>query len=186
MRAKVKRAEHSAEHEMKPAVFLDRDGTLMHDVNYCSHPDQVILINGVRQALERLQQAGYMLFIITNQSGIGRGLLTEQEFFAVQEELYRQLGDGLISQTYFCVDLPGTANTRRKPSPAMVLEAVREHGVDISRSWIIGDKEIDMQCGKQVELGTILVRTGYGATTPKEAADYVAETIVEAVDIIMS
>ncbi len=185
VRAKVRRPEKEYDHEMKPAVFLDRDGTLMHEVNYCSHPDQVILVAGAKEALERLRQAGYLLIIVTNQSGIGRGLLSEDDFKAVQTEVYRQLGDGVIQQTYYCPDLPGSSSTRRKPSPKMVLEATREHGIDISHSWFIGDKDIDMVCGKRAGVGTILVKTGYGASEDTQSADHVADSIVEAVDIIL-
>ena len=186
VRANVRQPSEEVSRQLSRAVFLDRDGTIMDEVNYCARPDQVMLIDGAREALARLRRAGYLLFIITNQSGIGRGLLSEREFHSVQHELLRQLGDGIITRTYFCPDPPGTEQSRRKPSPRMVFEAMREHAVDPRRSWFIGDKAIDMTCGRRAGLHTILVRSGHGAGANSDKADHVAETIVEAVDRILA
>src|SRR5689334_7848544 len=89
-----------------PAVFLDRDGTLMHDADYCSRPDQVRVFDGVASALQQLKRAGYKIIVITNQSGIGRGFFSEKDHRAVETEVSRQLGNGLIDATYFCPDVP--------------------------------------------------------------------------------
>src|SRR4051812_32342902 len=89
-----------------PAVFLDRDGTIMHDVDYCSDPDAIELFDGVIDALRRLKEAGFKLFVITNQSGIDRGYFTEREYRAVENELNCKLGADLIDATYFCPDKP--------------------------------------------------------------------------------
>ncbi len=129
-----------------PAVFLDRDGTIMHDADYCSRPDEVRIFDGVSAALRRLKSAGYKIIVITNQSGIGRGFFTEKDYRAVEAEVSRQIGNGLIDATYFCPDVPGQPSECRKPAPGMVLQAAREHDVDLSRSFLIGDKEIDAEC----------------------------------------
>jgi HAD superfamily hydrolase (TIGR01662 family) len=97
----------SSNSSKSPAVFVDRDGTLMRDADYCSRPDQVEIFNGVASALRQLKKAGYKVIVITNQSGIGRGFFTEKEYRVVESEVSRQLGDGLIDATYFCPDVPG-------------------------------------------------------------------------------
>ena len=96
------------------AVFLDRDGTLMEEVQYCASPGKVAVYPGAPRALRRLKQAGFRLFIVSNQSGIGRGLITEEQYREVQAELLRQLGGGLIDGEYFCPDLPGTSSHRSR------------------------------------------------------------------------
>ena len=105
----------------QPAVFFDRDGTLMTEVDYCGHPDHVSVFPGVREALLKLKTAGYKNIIITNQSGIGRGYYTEEQYHLVHAELLQQLGDGLIDGAYFCPAAPEENSPRRKPSPAMAL-----------------------------------------------------------------
>lgn len=169
---------------MNRAVFLDRDGTLMEEVGYCSDPAQVKVYAGAAYALRRLKQAGLLLFIITNQSGIGRGIMTETQYHAVQDELVRQLGDGLIDQSYFCPDLPTVNSLRRKPETGMILEAVREFAVDLPHSFLIGDKRSDVDCGRRAGIRTIQVMTGYGAEQ-KSSADFIASDIVEAVQIVL-
>ena len=97
------------------AVFFDRDGTLMEEVHYCGDPGKVRVYAGVSEGLRKLREAGFRIFIVSNQSGIGRGLIGEAQYRAVQAELISQLGEGLIDGSYFCPDAPGTASTRRKP-----------------------------------------------------------------------
>jgi D-glycero-D-manno-heptose 1,7-bisphosphate phosphatase len=168
-----------------PAVFLDRDGTIMHEVHYCKDPDAVDLIPGTRSALKLLKSAGYRLVIVTNQSGIGRGLISVPEFEAVQQRLLALLGPELISATYMCPDIPDHKNSRRKPSGAMVLEAARDHQLDLSRSWLIGDKAIDVQCGLNAGVRPILVRTGHGHSADAVGAFFVAKDITSAAEFIL-
>ena len=167
-----------------PAVFLDRDGTIMHDVDYCSDPNAIELFDGVIDALRKLKEAGFRLFVITNQSGIGRGYFTEQEYRAVENELNRKLGADLIDATYFCPDKPGEDSRRRKPAPEMVLEAVRDHDLDLERSFFVGDKAIDIDCGRNAGVRTVLVRTGYGHSE-RCAPDWAADNLAEAAEIIL-
>ncbi len=145
------------------AVFLDRDGTLMEEVHYCADPARVRVYAGVPEALRKLREAGFLLFVVTNQSGIGRGLFTEAEYHGVQDELLRQLGPDLIDASYFCPDPPGSGSPRRKPEPGMVLEAAAEYGVDLPSSYFVGDKASDIECGRRAGTRTVLVLTGYGA-----------------------
>src|SRR2546430_3299577 len=168
-----------------PAVFLDRDGTIMHDADYCSDPKQVQTFEGVAAALRLLKKAGYKIIVITNQSGIGRGFFTEKEYRAVEAEVSRQLGNNLIDATYFCPDVPGKPSKCRKPAPGMVLEAARDHDVDLSRSFLIGDKEIDAECAYNAGVRAIRVRTGFDKMTDGSCADWVVEDLPAAAEIIL-
>jgi len=328
---------------LRPAVFLDRDGTLMEEVHYCADPALVRVFPGTASALRRLAERGYLCVIITNQSGIGRGLLTEAQYHAVQAELLRQLetqeeGENLelrnsggersgnqetrkenemefrgqvryplqgsaksasremsrdaagqsqmefgnekktllfshegtkarrhegseqnafldflrafvpsclrvkirksggeretgpeeigepegfqansrgsseatppepsqqashpggvtdsrpclIAASCFCPDAPPTPSPRRKPEPGMVLEAARDLGIDLARSWFVGDKAADIACGAHAGTRTILVLTGYGtqtATGPGHPApNFIAKDIVAAVEVVL-
>lgn len=166
------------------AVFFDRDGVLMEEVHYCGDPARVEAYAGAGEALRRIRAAGFRTFIITNQSGIGRGLITEAQYRAVQDELLRQIDPGLIDATYFCADPPGVPSLRRKPEPGMVLEAAREHGLDLSSSFFVGDKASDIECGRRAGTRTILMLTGYGAQQHC-APDFTARDLADAADIIL-
>ena len=139
--------------ELSAAVFIDRDGTIIEDADYCSQPKQVKVFPDVSQALRRLKSNGFKLIVITNQSGIGRGFFTVDEYRSVESEVSRQLGHGLIAATYFCPDVPGQISSHRKPSPGMILQAKRDHQIDLTRSFFIGDKEIDVECGRKPVYG---------------------------------
>src|SRR6266513_393487 len=171
---------------MSSAVFIDRDGTIVEDCVHCSDPKNVKIFPGVPEALRRLKSNGFKLIIITNQSGIGRGLFTVEQYRAVEAEVLRQLGVGLIDATYFCPDVPGQHSSCRKPAPGMVVEATREHQIDLSRSFLIGDKEIDAECGRNVGMRTIRVRTGFDRETAGSMADWVAEDLPAAAEIILN
>lgn len=171
--------------ETSPAVFLDRDGTLMRDVDYCGDPKKVEIFPGAAEALRRLKADGYKLVVITNQSGVGRGYFTEEDYRKVEAQFVRQLGDGLLDGSYHCPDMPGTNSMRRKPAPGMVLEAERDHHLDLSRSWFVGDKASDIECGRNAGARTILVQTGYGAGETNCGADFVARDLTHVVDIIL-
>ena len=168
-----------------PAVFVDRDGTIMQDADYCSNPKQVRIFPGVPEALGRLKAAGFKLIIITNQSGIGRGLITMDQYRAVEEKVLRELGPDLIEATYFCPDVPGQHSSWRKPAPGMILQASREHRIDRSRSFFIGDKEIDAECGRNAGARTIRVQTGVDRDTTGTVADWVTPDLAAAAKIIV-
>jgi D-glycero-D-manno-heptose 1,7-bisphosphate phosphatase len=170
---------------LSPAVFIDRDGTLMRDVDYCGDPNEVAIYDGVSAALHRLKAGGYKVIVITNQSGIGRGYFDEKAYRAVEAELERQIGAGLIDATYFCPHSPEQACQCRKPEPGMVIQAAREHAIDLSRSYFIGDKESDVKCGRRAGTKTILVQTGYGDDADQNAADAVVADLPAAVGAIL-
>lgn len=167
------------------AVFFDRDGTLMEEAEYCGHPSKVRALPGTAEALAELQRQGWLTILITNQSGIGRGYFTMDHYEAVNAELFRQL-EGAIDAAYCCPDHPDTATPRRKPGTGMIEEAVRDHGIDVRRSWFVGDKDIDILCGKNAGCRTILVLTGYGRKYRDCGADHIAQDAAEAVQIIQN
>jgi D-glycero-D-manno-heptose 1,7-bisphosphate phosphatase len=157
----------------------------MRDVDYCGDPAQVEVFPEATGALGRLKARGYKLIIVTNQSGIGRGYFSENDYRAVEWEFLRQLGEGLIDATYCCPDSPDANSPRRKPAPGMILEARRDHGLDLGRSYFVGDKKSDVECGRNAGLRTILVQTGYGAHELDCGADWIARDLAHAAEIIL-
>ena len=172
--------------DLKKAVFLDRDGTVMDEVGYCSRPEDVRAVPGAREALLALRDAGYLLIVVTNQSGIGHGYFTEAEYLAVNAELEHQLAPVQFDAVYFSSETPDAATERRKPGIGMVTEAVERFGIDLARSFFVGDRTGDVECGRRAGTRTILVATGYGADHRESRPDYVARDIVEAAHIILN
>jgi D-glycero-D-manno-heptose 1,7-bisphosphate phosphatase len=169
---------------MVRAVFFDRDGTLMEEAHYCGDPARVRVYPGVPEGLARLKRAGFAAFVISNQSGIGRGILTDDQYQEVQAEFLRQIGPGLVAASYYCPDAPDTPSACRKPEPGMVLRAAAEHGIDLAASFFVGDRAADVECGRRAGTRTVLVRTGYGAEqtcTP----DWICADAVEAIALIL-
>lgn len=163
------------------AVFLDRDGTINVDRHYLSKPEQFELIPGVGAALRRLLDAGYRLFIVTNQSGIGRGYYTEADMHAVNARMKELLGPlGVqFDRIYFSPESPEQPSRNRKPSPQSLFEAHDEFGVDLARSFMVGDKFIDVETGWNAGCAaSLLVRTGYGAETERKEAARLGRAIV--------
>jgi D-glycero-D-manno-heptose 1,7-bisphosphate phosphatase len=166
---------------MKPAVFLDRDGTINVDRHYLSRADQFELIPGAGPALRRLQDAGFLLVVVTNQSGIGRGYYTEGDLHAVNarmNELLTPLGVQ-FARIYYAPEAPEQPSRGRKPSPQFLLDARDELGVDLARSYMVGDKMIDLECGWNAGVSrSLLVRTGYGRETEGKHAGQLARAVV--------
>lgn len=152
----------------RPAAFLDRDGTLIEEVNYLHRPEQVRVIPGVREALLRLRAEGVALVVVTNQSGVARGYFTEDDVHAVHRHLEALL-DLPFDGTYACFHHPRGEVARyagvcacRKPSPGMLEQAARELGLDLTQSAMFGDKVSDLGAGRALALPAFLVRTGHG------------------------
>lgn len=166
--------------ESQPAIFLDRDGTLMREVNYCRRPEDVELYEGAREAIQAFREMGYKIVVVSNQSGIGRGMISLEEYEAVNAEFLRQIGPGLVDAVYFCPDVPESASQRRKPAPGMLQEAARDLKLDLSLSWTIGDKASDIAAGVNAGTRTVLVQTGYGLQQIGVPADIIAEDLAAA------
>jgi D-glycero-D-manno-heptose 1,7-bisphosphate phosphatase len=152
----------------------------MEEVCYCRDPEKVRLIGDAAQALRSLRESGYRTVLVTNQAGIARGLISYAEYLAVHARLLELLGPETLDATYMCPDGPGVPSTHRKPAPGMLLQARDELQLDLSRSWMIGDKPIDIQCGTHAGVRSILVQTGYGREAGECGAVHVAADVVEA------
>jgi D-glycero-D-manno-heptose 1,7-bisphosphate phosphatase len=166
---------------MHRAVFLDRDGTIIEEKEYLHRPEEVVIFPGAGAALKRLQDAGFLLFIVTNQAGVGRGYFTMADVEKVHARLLGELGrDGVrFTKIYVAPEAPDQPNRGRKPSPQFLLEARKEFGIDLSQSYMIGDKLIDLECGWNAGVKKcLLVRTGYGAEWERKAADKRQRAIV--------
>ncbi len=166
---------------MNRAVFLDRDGTIIEDKNYLNRPEQVALLPGAPAALKRLQDAGFKLFIVSNQSGVGRGYYTLADVERVNERLLSDLGqEGVrFDKVYFAPEAPEAPSRGRKPSPQFLFDARDEFGVDLQQSYMIGDKLIDLECGWNAGVKrSILVRTGYGAQVERDSPSKLSGAVV--------
>jgi D,D-heptose 1,7-bisphosphate phosphatase len=158
---------------MRRAVFLDRDGTLNPDPGYISNPDDFNLFPGVPQALARLKKAGYLLILITNQSGIARGLVSREQLELVHQKLQSLLAaaDATLDAIYFCPHHPDyplngiAACECRKPQPGMICQAMKDFDIDLAGSYVIGDRSKDIQIAINAGVRPISIR-------PQPAAGY--------------
>lgn len=145
---------------MNKALFLDRDNTIIFDAPYMADPDQVKIMPGVVEALKKFRQAGFLLIIVTNQSGIGRGMFSEQAMLKVHERMVEMfLTEGVdFEDILYCPHAPEDDCECRKPLPGMLIEAANRHRVEMSESVMVGDKAADVEagiaagCGKSVWL----------------------------------
>jgi D-glycero-D-manno-heptose 1,7-bisphosphate phosphatase len=166
---------------MSNAVFLDRDGVLIEEKHYLHRPEEVALILGAAPALKRLMDAGYLLFIVTNQSGVGRGYFTMEDVDKVHQRLESEFEKRGVRfrQIYIAPEAPDQPSRGRKPSPQFLFDARDTHGVDLSQSYMIGDKRIDLECGWNAGVKkSILVRTGYGIKTEKKDPQAIIKALV--------
>jgi D-glycero-D-manno-heptose 1,7-bisphosphate phosphatase len=177
----------------QPAVFLDRDGTLIEDVGYPTRPEQIRILGGVARALTRLAEAGYRLIVVTNQSGIARGLLTEEELNRFHQALDEQLEllGARLDAYYSCPHHPDPAQVNRadlavvcdcrKPRPGLILQAAEDLGLDLGASWTVGDSWRDVAAGHAAGTRTIKLPSPPGSNDPRPAD--VAPATAEAADL---
>jgi len=153
------------------AIFLDRDGTLNEDPGYLGNPELVKLLPEVGEALSGLKKAGFKLIVISNQSGIARGLLTKENVDSVNQRINELLKpfNAEIDHFLYCPFHPDFSKKEdcicRKPSPKLVFDAAEKYNIDLSASYFIGDSLVDIECGENAGIKTILVKTGYGVET---------------------
>ena len=165
----------------KKAVFLDRDGTIIEDKDYLHQPEEIVIFPGTVAALKRLQDAGYKLVLVTNQSGVGRGYFTLEDVHRVHEHLSAELAkDGVrFEKIYIAPEHPDAQSRGRKPSPQFLFDARDESNIDLSHSYMVGDKLLDLECGWNAGVRkSILVRTGYGAEFERASIDKLQSAVI--------
>lgn len=182
------------------AIFMDRDGTLNQDLGYISMPDLMILYPWAAEAVRLINESDFKAIVVTNQSGIARGLYSEGVLREIHWRMIHELAreGARIDAVYYCPHHPGAASARygiacacRKPRDGMLQAAVREHNIDLSRSFVIGDKASDIVLAQSVGAGGSLVLTGFGRETFERPdrwpckPTFVAENVLEAVKRIL-
>jgi histidinol-phosphate phosphatase family protein len=145
-------------------VFLDRDGTINEEVGYLDDPDRLCLIPGAAEGVRLLNEAGILTIVISNQAGIGRGYFSATTVEAIHERLTEKLAryGARFDAVYYCPHHPNEGCDCRKPKTGMLMQAAREHGIDMQRAFVVGDKVSDLEAGRRVGCRTVLVLTGYG------------------------
>jgi D-glycero-D-manno-heptose 1,7-bisphosphate phosphatase len=170
------------------AVFIDRDGTLVEEVNFLSRTEDLRLFPYTRESIELLKEHGFIVVVVTNQSGIARNKYNEADMHAIHEAIQDQLS-GALNGFYFCPHLPNEGCECRKPNLGMINAACSDFSIDMENSWMIGDKKLDVETGKNAGIRTAMVMTGYGrdhVTELERQPDIVAENLLDAVKIIVS
>jgi len=185
---------------MNKAAFLDKDGTINEDVGYLDDPNKLVLLPRAAEAIKRLNEHGFKVIIISNQSGIAKGILTEDILQTIDKKLQKELLKlgAYVDAIYYCPHHPehGLYPYKkvcqcRKPHPGLVKRAEKEHNIDLKSSYFVGDKLSDIETGKAVGIKTILVLTGKGKETKQEQGfsenkpDYEAPDLFHAVNWII-
>lgn len=171
------------------AVLLDRDGVILEERGYLSKPEDVTLIRGAAEAIRKMAGLGLKVVVVTNQSGIGRGFFTKEDYRRVKEKMDALLAPlgAKTDAEYFCPHAPWEGCTCRKPNPGLARLAAEELGLSLAGSFVVGDKRSDMEMARAIGAKSILVRTGYGCQTEREGEpiwDAAAQDIGEAAEII--
>jgi D-glycero-D-manno-heptose 1,7-bisphosphate phosphatase len=179
---------------LRPAVFLDRDGTIAEEVGYLNHTSRFRVFPFVAEAIRRLNEAGFPVVVVSNQSGVGRGYFPESLVQTVNELMKAQLAasGARIDAIYYCPHTSADNCDCRKPKAGMLERAAREHSLDLPRSFVVGDRYGDIELARHARARGILVRTGYGegelawhsAKWPSQP-DFVAEDLSNAADWIL-
>lgn len=177
------------------AVFMDRDGTINREVGHVNRLEKFELLPRAAEAIRRLNARGFKAVIVTNQSGVARGYFTEDFIRVLHRELEAQLAreGARLDGVYYCPHIPGTDCGCRKPAPGLLLKAAAELDIDLGRSYVVGDKQVDVELAHRVSAAGILVLTGYAGQEPgRDPAqppvrpDYVARDLLDAVDWVLT
>jgi D-glycero-D-manno-heptose 1,7-bisphosphate phosphatase len=178
----------------RPAVFLDRDGTISEDVGYLNDVSQFRMFPFAAEAIRKLNDANLPVIVVTNQSGVGRGMFAESMVHIVHEEMTQQIAaaGAHLTAIYYCPHTSDDDCECRKPKPGMIRQAAREHDVDLARSFVVGDRYGDVELAQANGGCGVLVRTGYGAEDLRvngaswaRQPDFVADDLADAVDWIL-
>ena len=176
----------SSTENLVPAVFVDRDGVIVKDLGYATKPDDLSFIENSGKAIRLLKNAGYLVVLITNQSAIGRGILTIDGLEEIHERLFELLAadGGKLDAVYFCPHHPDDGCSCRKPYPGMITQAAAEHRIDLEDSYMIGDKITDIEAGMAAGCKPILVRPDDPVRSASDISP-VTDTLYSAVQMII-
>jgi histidinol-phosphate phosphatase family protein len=172
------------------AVFLDRDGTINEDPGYIGDPKNFELLPGAAKAIRMLNEAGLLVFIVSNQSGLARGYFKEEDLLKVNAHMFKLLDeeDAYIDGIYYCPHHPDDGCECRKPELELVERAIKEHALDIKDSFVVGDKLTDIELGLKTGAKSVLVLTGYGREEREKLEtqpDHISENLLAAAEWIV-
>ena len=186
----------------KPAVFLDRDGTINEQMGYINHESRFVLLPGVAEAIRLLNRNGYLSIVVSNQSGVGRGYFPVDLVYKLHDKMESELKkqDAVLDRIYFCPHYPGgsvveydKSCTCRKPGTGLIDQAVEDFPIDLAASYVIGDRCSDIKMAHRAGIKGVLVKTGYGRGDLEYVfpglsyqPHHVAEDLLEAVQWILA
>ena len=186
----------------RPAVFIDRDGTISEEVGYVNHPSRFRVFPYAAEAIRLLNENGWLAIVVTNQAGVARGYFSEDVIVSVHEQLERDLllGSAQLDAIYYCAHHPSVGDPPyrldcdcRKPKPGLIFQAAKDFNIDLAGSWMIGDRYLDVEMAGRAGLQAALVMTGFGRgewenqrhqSTPQP--DLTAENLLGAVEMIVT
>ena len=182
--------------ETNKAVFLDRDGTIIQDKGYMHKPEDLEFITGATDAIKKLNKHNYLVLVVTQQSGIGRGYYTEEQYHTFNEQFLKKTehAGAKIDKTYYCPHHPTKGVGRylqncecKKPKTGMIQQATQDYQIALAKSWVIGDKTCDIKMGENAGCRTITVKTGRAGADGEHQTNptYIAKDLPEAVEIIL-
>ena len=169
-------------------VFLDRDGTIIENIGYCSRPEDINILPTVPEAIKLLNENGFKVIIITNQSGIGRGHFTEEDLAKVHKKLVDDLSEqnAIIDAIYYCPHHPKDNCECRKPKTALFKKAIKEFNINVKKSFVIGDSRCDIEAGKHIWCRTILLGNKIVGENGNIISDYFSNSFIGGIRWILS
>lgn len=171
----------------RKAIFLDRDGVINKEINYLYRIKDFELIDGVIPALQFFKKLGFLLIVITNQAGVGRGYYTENDVIKLHHYMENIFSENecAVDRVYYCPHGPNDNCECRKPKPGMIVQAVKEFDIDLNESWLIGDKNTDLLAGKNAGVkNLVLVRSGHIVNEEEPLAHYIFDSIYNVIDML--
>jgi len=173
---------------LNKAIFLDKDGTLVEDPNYMIDESQLQIIDGAIKGIKQLRNMGYKIIVVTNQSVVGRGMITEDKLNKILDTMVEMFKDkgAIIDKVYYCPHHPVKECNCRKPNSLLFEQAKMDFNINFSKSYVIGDLHYDINAGKKIGTKTILVLTGHGKESRNQYCnpDYIAKDLLDAFNII--
>jgi histidinol-phosphate phosphatase family protein len=170
------------------AVFIDRDGTMAKDVHYCRRPEDFELLPDTAKAIKLLNQHGFKVIVITNQSGIARGYFTEDMLAKIHDKMENELTKegAWVDAIYYCPHHPDDNCDCRKPKPKLALQAAKEHNIELEGSFVVGDLQMDVNLGKAIGCKTILIGTAPPMNVEAAKPDIVVSDLLKAAQTILT